>query len=154
MRRQAITHHYTECGLPGIWIECARARDDAGEDTFIIPNIRGLHNFIARMVVLSARALSGAEIRFLRSEMGLDRDAFGGLVYRRGSTVAQWENGQSAPDAAIDVLIRIIATLNLKLNIDLEKSIGEWKSAAGAKRTPAKKIRIQTTRRGEYRLAA
>ncbi|MGR3984913.1 MAG: transcriptional regulator, partial [Gammaproteobacteria bacterium] len=121
MSKRIVKHRYTECGLPDIWIKGFSVRDDAGEEVFVIPNIRLLHNLISHAVVMSDRSLSGPEIRFLRTEMGQTQDEFGRLVYREGATVARWEHGKIAPDGAIDALIRIIATINLGLpNVDLK----------------------------------
>ncbi|CAJ2376434.1 MAG: putative Transcriptional regulator [Arenicellales bacterium IbO2] len=155
MSKKLVRHHYTECGLPNIWIECFRVRDDAGNDTFIIPKVRRLHQLISQAIVMSGRALRGPEIRFLRSEMGLTREEFGRLVRRETATVARWEHGHSAPDEAVDVLIRFIATAKLGLkNVDLKESVDKWETFAGVKSGAARRIRINAANPGAYRLVA
>ena len=101
-----VKHHYKACGLPNIWIRCRCVIDDAGNKTFIIPNIRGLHKLIAYSVVHSGGALTGAELKFLRSEMNMTPAELGKLVNRTGATIARWERGANPPDKDAEKVIR------------------------------------------------
>jgi len=118
MKGKMITHHYTECGLPNVWIQCRQVIDDAGQKVYTISRVKQLHKAIACEVVNSRGALTGREIGFLRSEMGLTPAEFGKLVDREESTVSRWEHGAAAPDGAMDLLIRMLATVQLKLDAD------------------------------------
>lgn len=149
MSGKMIAHHYTECGLPNVWIRCRQVIDDAGQKVYIISRVGQLHKAIAHEVVNSRGALTGREIGFLRAEMGLTPAEFGRLVHRQASTVARWEHGGAAPDGAMDTLIRMLATAKLKLDADPDKISGHRKKVA---RKP--RIRINVTSRGQYRLAA
>ena len=115
MKTKIINHHYTESGLPNVWVRCLSGKDDAGEKTIIIPKINRLHTQIARAIVMSKGALTGAELRFLRSEMGLTQTQLGEFVHRKRLTIARWETEETPVDAAADTLIRILASDKLKL---------------------------------------
>ena len=75
-------YHYTECGLPDVWIEGCHVEDDAGEETIRIPKVRSLHRLISKGIVSSAGTLTGPELRYLRTEMGLTQTQLGELVHR------------------------------------------------------------------------
>ena len=110
-----INRHYTECGLPNIWIRCKCVIDDAERKAYIIPNINALHKEIARLVVNSDGALTGAEIKFLRSEIGWTQTQLGEIVHRQRLTISRWESGKSMIDGAADAFIRMLAIDKLKL---------------------------------------
>jgi len=130
MNGKMVDYHYTQSGLPNIWIRCRCVIDDAGERTAIIPNVKGLHKAIACEVVNSRGALTGREIKFLRSAMGLTPAEFGKLIHREESTVTRWERGSAAPDGAMDAFIRVLATLKLKLDADPDEISAQCKKVA------------------------
>ena len=151
MTKKIINYHYTECGLSNVWIWCYQAVDDAGEKVMIIPRIGSLHKLIANEIVLSNGSLTGPELKFLRTEMGLTQTELGELVDRTRLTISRWERGKSAPDGAAETLIRILASSKLELGmVDPGEII--------SKRTPTKKpkprIKIEATDSKGYRLAA
>lgn len=132
MSEKVIEHHYTECGLPNVWLEVFCGLDDAGEETIIIPKVGLLHKLISRDVVMSGRALSGPEIAFLREEMELAAEEFASLLGRRRATIARWEKGAAAPCASTDARIRSIAAEKLQLNQVPNGGAGEWKYINGS----------------------
>ena len=115
MNKKIVLHHYTECGLQNVWVQCLQATDDAGQKVITIPCIGSLHKVIAHGIVTSNGALTGPELKFLRTEMGLTQTELGELVDRRRLTIARWEQGESAPDGAAETLIRILVSGKLKL---------------------------------------
>ena len=48
MKPKIVNRPYTESGLPNGLIQCMRVKDDAGEETIIIPNINRQHKEIAK----------------------------------------------------------------------------------------------------------
>jgi len=150
MKSKIINHHYTECGLPNVWIECRCVKDNAGKDTIIIPNIGLLHKAIAHDIILSDGALSGDEIKYLRSMMELTPTEFGVLLHRTGQTVARWEKGESAPEAVADAFIRLLAAGKvLESAVDAAEISGKWKIVERKK-----SIRIPEVRAGRSRVDA
>ena len=78
MAIKAETYHYTESGLPNVWIEGLCIQDDAGEETILIPNINDLHKLIAYQIVVSDGALTGPELRYPAYRDGDDPNGVGG----------------------------------------------------------------------------
>ena len=140
MSGKIITHHYTECGLPNVWIRCRQVIDNAGQKVYIISRIGLVHKAIARKVVHSYGALNGDEIKFLRSTLGLTPAEFGKLIHRQPSTVSRWERGAAAPGSAVDFLIRLLAILKLKLDADPDEISRHCKKVA-------RKPRIRITKK-------
>ncbi|MCY4129126.1 MAG: helix-turn-helix domain-containing protein [Gammaproteobacteria bacterium] len=154
MNSETNAYHYTECGLPNVWIQGAHAVDDAGEETIRIPNIRGLHRLIANAIVECDGRLTGAEMRFLRSEMGMTQTALARLVHRTRLTLSRWEREESAVDGAADALIRIFATYRLGLESVDENELEEISARCIAKPNAKSALWIDGSIPGSYRLAA
>lgn len=153
MNKKTVLHHYTECGLPNVWIQCISATDDAGQKVITIPGIGRLHKEIARGIVTSDDALSGSELRFLRTEIGLTQTELGELVGRKRLTIARWENGDSAPDGAAESLIRILVSSKLKLTKD--NPIKFIKKRTATKNPKARmRINLAAANSRRYRIAA
>ena len=154
MKSETNAFHYTACGLPNVWVQGIHAVDDEGEETIRIPNIRGLHRLIARTIVESDGRLTGAEVRFLRSEMGMTQIALAGLVHRKRLTVSRWEREESIVDGAADALIRIFASHRLGLeSVDDDKLEAIRARCITVPRTKSD-LRIDGSIPGSYRLAA
>ena len=148
---QTTRHCYTECGLPDVWVEGLRMEDNAGEEIIRIPNIGSLHKLISREVVTSKGTLTGSELRYLRTEMGLTQTELGELVHRERLTISRWENGENTLDGATEAYIRILASSKLGLDrIDPEKVSG-WCKLTSKNKKP---IKIDATDPDHYHLAA
>jgi len=155
MKSKIINHHYTECGLPNVWIKCRCVKDNAGKDTIIIPNIGLLHKAIARDIILSDGALSGDEIKYLRSMMELTPTEFGVLLHRTGQTVARWEKGESAPEAVADAFIRLLAAGKvLESAVDAAEISGKWKIVERKKSIRMPEVRAGRSRVDAFSMAA
>ncbi len=154
MNTEADAYHYTECGLPNVWIQGANLIDDDGEEIIRIPNPRGLHRLIARKLVESEGGLTGAELRFLRSEMGMTRAQLGVLLHKEGLIVSRWEAGQIRIDGATEALIRIYATIKLRLGPIDDTKIEEISARCAAASDARGQLRIDGTVCGSYRLVA
>ncbi len=147
-------YHYTECGLPNVWIQGIPVFDDDGEETIRIPNVNGLHRLIAEGIVGSDGSLTGAELRFLRSEMGMTQSQLGSLLHRERLTVSRWERDESAMDGSAEALLRIYATIKLGLGgvdeVNVEQISARCVSAPDARG----QLRIDGSIPGCYRLVA
>ncbi len=150
MTIKIVNHHYTECGLPNVWVQCRQAIDDAGKKVIIIPRIGILHKLIAHGIVNSNGSMTGSELKFLRTEMGFTQTELGEIVHREHLTISRWERGQSPMGGAVEALIRILATAELKLDeVDPVTISQKCKPAK-----PKRQVRIESSGRGHYRLAA
>ena len=154
MNSENKAYHYTECGLPNVWIHGVHAVDDDGEETIRIPNIRGLHQLIAHEIVGCEGRLTGAEMRFLRSEMGMTQTELARLIHRKRLTVSRWEREESTVDGAADALIRIFATHRLRLERVDDGQLEEISARCVATPNAKSDLRIDGSIPGSYRLAA
>lgn len=145
-------YRYTECGLENVFIEgVSFVRDDKGEAVIRIPNINGLHNAIAVGIVRRKAMMSGREMRFLRSEMGMTQAELAEMIHREPLTISRWERGETDIDANAETLIRLQAIERLGLDInDGVSKISGW-SIPSAVQTP---IVIDGTDTNNYHLAA
>ena len=151
MSQATQRYHYTECGLPDVWIDGWHVEDDAGEKTIRIPNVRSLHRLISKGIVTSVGTLTGPEIRYLRTEMGLTQTQLGELVHRERLTVSRWERGESTLDGATEAFIRILASYKLELERIDPEVVSAWCRLMADNKKP---ICIDATDPQNYRLVA
>lgn len=98
---------YTESGLTHVWLANGfTLRKSKYGPGVSIHNVGGLHRALAR--ALSQKPLlTGAEVRFLRKEMGMSQHGLGELLGVTGQTVALWERKGRLPKS-VDRLLRLI----------------------------------------------
>lgn len=114
-----MTYRYTESGLDNVFIEGMEpCIDDHGEKVFHIPNPNDLHKVIATGIVAHPKGMSGKELRFLRTEMGMTQAELAKLVHFDAQTVARWEKGKGTIDGAAEALIRMLAVQRLQLELE------------------------------------
>ena len=121
-------YHYTQCGLDNVVIDGVTfVTDDAGESVVSIPNINGLHRAISLGIVSRQHGMSGRELRFLRTEMGMTQAELADTIHREALTISRWERGESPIDENAETLIRIlvIETLDLDLSTGV-KELSGW----------------------------
>ncbi|MBP0616333.1 helix-turn-helix domain-containing protein [Jiella sp. KSK16Y-1] len=110
------THHYTESGLDNVFIEgILIERDDEGDEVITIPAINELHRVIAIGIVSHEKGMSGPELRYLRSEMGLTQAELATVVHRDKQSIGRWERGEVEIDSTAETLIRQMAIEKLNL---------------------------------------
>lgn len=132
-RESEASYRYRACGLDNVFIHGMRpVVDDEGDEVYEIPNINGLHRAIAREIVLHERALTGKELRFLRTEIGWTQAELAKLIHKGPLTVGRWERGEIAIDANANTLIRLLAIEILKLETNISTSELVGHSVPGA----------------------
>ena len=120
-------YHYTECGLTNVILRGVKTViDDAEEETYCIPNVKALHRAIAVGIITAERAMSGEELRFLRTEMELTQEQLADILKVSRATVNRWEGSHARVDQHTEVLLRLIVAD--RLGIDLSKSPEELAS--------------------------
>ena len=146
------TYRYTESGLDNVIIdEINLLADDAGEGCMMIPNINGLHKTIAHGIVVRRASMSGRELRFIRTEMGMTQAQLADMLHREPLAVSRWERGETPIDANAEAVVRLHAIQQLKLPDDANvKEIAGW--CIPSAETPP--IRIDGSDPSNYRLAA
>lgn len=117
-------HHYTESGLLNVYISGINVeRDDDGDEVITIPSVNELHHVIATGIVNHPKGISGAELRFLRSEMGLTQAEMAALVHRDKQSIGRWERSEIEIDSSAEALVRRLAIE--KLDLPVEAGIDE-----------------------------
>lgn len=103
-------YHYIESGLDNVFINGLEPVVDADGDQVIeIPFIGALHAEIARGIVISKGAISGKELRFLRTEMGMTQAELSQKVGVDSQTVGRWEREETPFNSNAELVIRKIA---------------------------------------------
>jgi transcriptional regulator with XRE-family HTH domain len=116
MKMSVVEHHYTECGLMNVFISGIEVQtDDDGDEVIIVPAVNELHHVIATGIVNHPKGISGDELRFLRTEMGLTQSELSGLVHRDKQSIGRWERGEVEIDSPSETLIRRLAIEKLGL---------------------------------------
>lgn len=102
------SYRYAESGLTNVWLlngyTIRKTRYGQGVS---IHDMEGLHRALVRALANKPR-LTGAEVRFLRKEMGLSRRGLGELLGVSDQAVALWERKGRLPKRADDCLLRLI----------------------------------------------
>ena len=143
---------YSECGLDNVIIRGMLTQiDDMGDEVYCIPNVNVLHRTIAEAIIKHQSSISGKELRFLRTEIGLTQAEMAKFVHVDTQTVGRWERGETPIQPAAEALIRkLIAE---KLELDDDGSIDE----IAGRCTPSAQtqmINIDHYDGGSYRLVA
>ncbi len=143
-------YHYTECGLTNVFIVGAgEFWDDAGEDSATIPAIGQLHRVIAEGIVTHPAKMTGQELRFLRTEMGLTQAQLAEILKVKLLTVSRWERNETPIRDEAEMLIRILAVETLGIEIELGvRSVSEKVTASAW----THEIRIDGSEPGQYQL--
>jgi putative transcriptional regulator len=101
-------YHYRECGLRNVWLANGYDEHETPYGPGIaIHDLTGLHRAIAHGLVTKNGKLTGAELRFLRQEMGLSQAKLAAMLGNEAQTIALWEKRSSQPNIA-DRFIRAI----------------------------------------------
>jgi len=146
------SYRYTECGLDNVVIDGVEVQlDDHGEDTYSIRNILGLHKVIAHAIISRAQNMTGAELRFLRSEMGFTQEQLAKLLSCDRVTISRWERGETTIDAASEMVVKLLAAE--KLEVDRGMSVEQMARRADWA-AEVTEIRIDGSNPANYRLAA
>lgn len=145
-------YRYTECGLDNVVIEgIAIHTDDDGDECVEIPRIHALHRTIAEGIINHEKGMTGQELRFLRTEMGMTQSELAKLVHRERVTVSRWERSECEIDSTGEALVRLQAAQ--KLGIDLDETILEL-SERCVPTTETQQIVIETQDDDGYRMKA
>lgn len=148
-------YHYTESGLDNVYIMGVPIEvDDGGESTVTIASINQLHKVIALGIVNHEHGMNGAELRFIRTEMGLSQAQLAKIVHRDGQTIGRWERGEIEIDETAETIIRLLAIERLELKTAAR--VDEISSRAGST-LQVNKIEIEASMHGkkvQYHLLA
>ena len=104
-------HHYRECGLNNVFLlNGFTVKATRHGRAVSIDDMDGLHRAIGTHLAREKRALTGAELRFLRVELGLSQKMLGILLGKSAQAVARWEKEQSRIDSTAERVVRMLYT--------------------------------------------
>ena len=148
-----MDYKYTESGLDNVILKIDDREllvDEGREQVIRIPAINILHHYIAQGIVCAPGTLTGREVKFLRTEMGLTQGQLGRLLHRDGQSIGRWERDESPLEPMLDMAIRQLVTEKLGLEIPAFEKLSELVTPD----TGPRRIRIEKTPdKPEYRLA-
>lgn len=103
-------YHYKESGLPFVFLSGIKIAicGKCGEKYPIIPAILDLHEKIAEAVALKPVNLTGAEVRFLRKQLGLTAAQWASYLKTDKATVSRWENDHNPIGRQSDAFMRFV----------------------------------------------
>jgi transcriptional regulator with XRE-family HTH domain len=114
-------YHYTESGLDNVMVYGVEpCVDDDGDKVVTIRNVRGLHRAIAQAIVTHEAGISGKELRFLRTEMGMTQAELAKVVHHDAQSIARWEKSECPIAPTAEALIRLLAIERLDLKVKHE----------------------------------
>lgn len=116
-------YHYTESGLQNIWLSNGykQRTTSNGVVAMAIHDVDDLHDAIGRTLSNRPR-LTGAGMRFLRSELGLSQRKLGEMVGASEESVSLWERTGKIPKSA-DRIIRAVYLEKLDGNVHITELI-------------------------------
>ena len=124
---EGAPYHYTESGLDNVLIHgVAVAIDEEGDEVVTIRNVNGLHKAIALAIISRHGLMTGKELRFLRTEMGLTQAELAKSIHREALGVGRWERGENPIDPNAETVIRLLARerLGLEMSASVEEMTG------------------------------
>ena len=122
-----MAYHYTECGLNNIIVKgLSVIIDDDGNEVVEIPYIKDLRGAIASGNFQHEQGMSGAELRFLRSEIEVTQVELAKFLHKDKQTVGRWERAESEIDGPSETVNRNLAIE--KLGLDIADGIDELSS--------------------------
>lgn len=129
-------YRYTESGLDNVIIENADfIMDDSGEEVICVPAVNLLHRTIAEGILRRKSRLSGPELRFLRTEMGLTQDQLADLLHTSPDAVAQWEEGTARIEGAAETVLRLLASERLGIDLgERVETVARWSAPSSDSR--------------------
>lgn len=119
---------YDDCGLRNIWLKNGyRYEAIKGHGKCLeITDINGLHRTIAHHLVNYRQRLSGAEIRFLRVEMGMSQNRLADCLGVDEQTISLWERSKRRPTVAAERMLRLLYLEHADGKTKVAKMIAQW----------------------------
>ena len=119
---------YGACELRNIWLANGyRYEEIDGHGRCLeIDNIDGLHRSIGHHLVNYRKRLSGAEIRFLRVEMGMSQQRLADCLGVDEQTVSLWERGKRRPTVAGERMLRLLYLEHANGKTKVADMIAQW----------------------------
>lgn len=101
---------YTASGLPNVVLLNVPAYvcTECGEEYTAIPNIQGLHDTLASIIIEKSGQLTSDEVRFLRTWLDIPNVDFASLMGVTPSQASRWASGDSKISSLAGRLLRML----------------------------------------------
>jgi transcriptional regulator with XRE-family HTH domain len=114
-------YHYTGCGLDYVYLANGfEERETPFGRGVAIHDLDGLHTAIATDLVNNKPNWTGAELRFIRKELGFTQQRLGEFVGRSSQSVALWEKEKQKIPPAVTNIVRGIYKSRIDGNVQFE----------------------------------
>lgn len=115
-------YHYTESGLQNVWLTNGYKmhRTEYGRGV-AIQDVEKLHHAIGKALACQPR-LTGAELRFLRKEMGFSQSALAEFIGTSEQNVSLWERRGRIPKVS-DRLVKLLYLEKINGNVKVQELI-------------------------------
>lgn len=102
-------YHYTECGLPNVWLVDGFKRHDTPYGEAVeVEDVAGLHRAIGLWLITRKPHLTGSEFRFLRKELDMSQSALAAVFGNDAQSVALWEKRSRGAPKMADRFLRAL----------------------------------------------
>ncbi len=107
-------YHYTESGLQGVGLAgiTVYSCPNCGVEGADIPDLDGLHDLLAKDILLTPLPMTGRELRFLRKETRLKPKKFAERLGVDPKTITNWE-GSEKLNRQTDFTVRVLVATEL-----------------------------------------
>jgi DNA-binding transcriptional regulator YiaG len=86
--------------------------DDDGDPVVTIKNVNQLHRAIINALATKPCAMTGQELRFVRTELGLTQAALSKLIHVDIQKIGRWERAEYPIDTTAEIVIRMLMLQN------------------------------------------
>jgi DNA-binding transcriptional regulator YiaG len=124
-------YHYKESGLSHVYLvgvtvySCPNCEVQSAD----IPDMDGLHNLVAKDLILTPIAMAGEELRFLRKETKMTPKVFAELVEVDPKTISNWESSAELSKQT-DVALRFLIASELFHGNELDEVLASLSELA------------------------
>jgi DNA-binding transcriptional regulator YiaG len=126
-----LDYRYDECGLDNVILVGLEAcEDDGGEAVVTIRNPNGLHRAIVEGIAKKPTGITGRELRFVRTELGLTQAEMAAVISKDVQTVGRWERGEHPIDPTADTVIRVMALQHVESVLPAIEEMASWSVAS------------------------
>ena len=84
------------------------SEDEDGDPVVTIKNVNLLHRAIVHALATKPCAMSGKELRFARTELGLTQAGLSALIHVDVQKIGRWERGEYPLDTTAEIVIRML----------------------------------------------
>jgi DNA-binding transcriptional regulator YiaG len=121
-------YQYKVSGLDNVYLKGGVTQylcPKCGAASTVIKNIVGLHKVIAINIAVAKRRLKGAELRFLREQLGFSAEELATLVEYSEDHIRKIESGVSTPKGPYEMFLRVAVMRGMKApDYDLHDLVG------------------------------